>query len=109
MKKLASLIAVVFALVVITSGVYAAGKDTYEFKGGAVGKVTFDHKAHQGYGISCQKCHHKDEAGKEQGCTGCHNKDAKVKPKDAYHNSCKKCHEESKKGPTKCGDCHKKK
>jgi len=109
MKKIASVIAVVFVLIVVTSGVYAAGKDVIEFKGGAFGKVTFNHKAHQDMGISCNTCHHKDEAGKEQACSTCHTKDSKVKAKDAYHNSCKKCHEEGKKGPTKCGDCHKKK
>lgn len=108
MKKLLSSILVISVMVIFSSFVSAEMKETYELKGGAMGKVTFNHKAHQDMLKDCKICHHKDEAGKEQACYTCHTKDSKVKPKDAFHNNCQKCHKEMKKGPTGCKDCHKK-
>jgi len=108
MKKLTSLVLTLFVVAIFSAVVSAEMKDTYEFKGGAMGKVTFPHKAHQEMLKDCKICHHKDEAGKEQGCPTCHTNDSKVKMKDAAHNSCKKCHTEQGKGPKACKDCHKK-
>ena len=44
-------------------------------------------------------------------CSKCHSKaPGKIAEldKDWAHNTCKKCHSEGGKGPTKCGECHKK-
>lgn len=108
MKKIITAILVVSIMIMFSSFVSAEMKDTYEFKGGSMGKVSFSHKAHQDILKDCKICHHKDEAGKEKDCGTCHTKDSKVKSKDAFHNRCKKCHVEQKKGPTGCKDCHKK-
>jgi len=103
-----SAILVLVVMVAFSGIVSAQMKDSYEFKGGTMGKVSFNHKVHQEALKDCKVCHHKEEAGKEQSCGVCHTKDAKVKPKDAYHNSCMKCHKEMKKGPAGCKECHKK-
>jgi cytochrome c553 len=60
------------------------------------GNVSFPHKQHQDMLKDCSKCHAKgpgkiDDLGKEWA-----------------HKTCKGCHTEMKKGPTSCGDCHKK-
>ncbi len=60
------------------------------------GNVAFPHKQHQEALKDCKKCHEKGP-GKIEGFG-----------KDWAHKSCKGCHEELKKGPTKCGECHKK-
>lgn len=60
------------------------------------GNITFPHKQHQELLKDCKKCHEKGP-GKIEGFG-----------KDFAHKSCKGCHEEMKKGPTKCGECHKK-
>ena len=58
------------------------------------GNVTFNHKAHSAK-LECKLCHGNGAP-------------AKIAiDKDAAHKLCKGCHAE-KKGPTKCGDCHKK-
>jgi len=44
----------------------------------------------------CKKCHEKEPG-----------KIAELN-KDWAHKTCKGCHSEMKKGPTKCGECHKK-
>jgi hypothetical protein len=63
------------------------------------GNVPFPHKKHQ-------------EVKLEKGCTACHETDKGGKiaglGKDWAHKTCKGCHEEMKKGPVKCGECHKK-
>lgn len=102
MKKLIVLLSVV-AFVASVSVVIAA--DSIEFAGGKMGKVSFDHKAHQGVADDCTKCHHAGvDAGK---CTSCHGVDAAApKAKNAFHDQCKGCHKEMKKGPTKCKECH---
>ncbi len=60
------------------------------------GNITFPHKKHQELLKDCKKCHEKGP-GKIDGFG-----------KDFAHKNCKGCHEEMKKGPTKCGECHKK-
>jgi cytochrome c553 len=60
------------------------------------GKVTFTHKKHQELLKDCKKCHEKGP-GKIEGFG-----------KDWAHKTCKGCHTEMKKGPVKCGECHKK-
>ena len=77
--------------------------------------VVFPHKAHS-EANDCTVCHHTAK-GKDdiQSCFECHGKDpnapdpsvssAKENP---FHIMCRGCHKEQGKGPTKCGDCHKK-
>lgn len=60
------------------------------------GNVAFPHKMHQELLKDCKKCHEKGP-GKIEGFG-----------KDYAHKTCKGCHAEMKKGPTKCGECHKK-
>lgn len=61
------------------------------------GDVKFPHKAHQKAVPDCKKCHEKGP-GKIEG----------FGKEMAHGKGCKGCHEEMKKGPTKCGECHKK-
>ena len=63
------------------------------------GNVAFNHKAHADVkqAKGCKACHETDKGGKIAGMG-----------KDWAHKTCKGCHEEMKKGPTKCGECHKK-
>ncbi|RNC72755.1 MAG: cytochrome C [Desulfuromonadales bacterium] len=61
------------------------------------GDVKFPHKKHQEALKDCKKCHEKG-AGKIEG----------FGKELAHGKGCKGCHEEMKKGPTKCGECHKK-
>jgi len=103
-------------------------------KYGTRGQVQFNHDNHVGRqnpdpnsvfktpkGASCSGCHHTLDAvsGAPQlwKCSGCHRNSGDPKnPKGrdgdeqwsetAYHNLCIGCHVVSKKGPTKCGDCH---
>ncbi len=108
MKKISLIVVAMIITVFAAAMVFAATQDKYEFKGGAMGKVAFDHKKHQDSLKDCKTCHHKDEAGKETGCTKCHAKDSKVNTKQAFHDNCIKCHKDKKQGPTGCKDCHKK-
>ena len=59
------------------------------------GDVSFPHKTHLALG--CTKCHAAEAGGKieEMG-------------KDWAHKTCTGCHKEMAKGPSKCGECHKK-
>ena len=77
--------------------------------------VVFPHEAHA-KDIDCMVCHHKAKAKEDiQSCFECHGKDpaandptvtsAKENP---FHIRCRGCHKEQGKGPTNCGDCHKK-
>ena len=63
------------------------------------GNVSFPHKEHQSVKLTkgCTVCHETDKGGKIAGIG-----------KDWAHKTCKGCHEEMKKGPVKCGECHKK-
>ena len=75
------------------------------------GKVPFPHDTHMN--MDCAKCHH---TGGEPGkCTPCHKHntgDAGLSFKKVSHSTtargCAGCHLQSKAGPTKCADCHKK-
>jgi hypothetical protein len=60
------------------------------------GDVTFNHKVH----------------GEKLGCVACHGEGTPVKlelDKDKAHGLCLDCHKTKAAGPTKCGECHKKK
>ena len=102
---------------------------------GTLGEVQFDHKKHEAainpepkpefktkQGASCSGCHHTSSktAGIPQlvKCTLCHRSSGdtanpksagsdEIWSKPAFHNLCVSCHQASKKGPIKCGDCHK--
>ncbi len=83
-----------FAVVAFAGSAFAAAQDSYEYKGGSQGKVAFPHKAHM-----------------KLGCTKCHEGNSKkiAMNKSVGHDKlCWKCHKEMKKGPAKCGECHKK-
>ena len=117
MKKVASLVAVVIAVVFSLGVALAAPPDKMVIDKIKKTKsaVAYDHKAHGTKVKECKACHHKDEAGKEQKCSAasCHGAKAdgkKVELKEAFHKTCKDCHKKdaSKKAPTKCDDCHKK-
>lgn len=87
------IIVATLALVSFAGTVYAT--DVMEFPA-SMGKVTFNHKAHQDMLKECGKCHEKGP-GKIEGFG-----------KDWAHKTCKGCHGEMGKGPTGCKDCHKK-
>jgi predicted CXXCH cytochrome family protein len=63
------------------------------------GDVTFTHKKHQERLKGCTTCHKDAQGGKIENLS---------KKADA-HQLCVSCHETKKAGPTKCGQCHKKK
>lgn len=91
MKKMVTALALTLAFAV---NAMAADVITLPAKNG---NVSFPHKKHQELLKDCKKCHEKGP-GKIQGFG-----------KDLAHaKGCKGCHEEGKKGPTKCGECHKK-
>jgi ribosomal protein L40E len=83
------------ALVAFAGTALAAGPETITLPA-KNGNVTFPHKKHQTMLKDCKKCHAKAPG-----------KIAEL-GKDWAHNTCKKCHADGGKGPTKCGDCHKK-
>jgi len=87
-----SIIALI-ALATFAGTAFAA--DTIEFPA-SMGKVTFPHKMHQEALKDCKKCH-ESGPGKIEGFG-----------KEWAHKTCKGCHAEMKKGPVKCGECHKK-
>jgi hypothetical protein len=59
------------------------------------GNVTFKHTTHKD--VACEKCHGPGEA-----------KAIGKMEKDKAHAMCHACHKETKKGPQKCAECHKK-
>ncbi len=63
------------------------------------GNVAFPHKLHQELKLAkgCKACHETEKGGTIAGMG-----------KDWAHTTCKGCHAEMGKGPTKCGECHKK-
>ncbi len=91
MKKMVTALAVTLAFAV---NAMAADVITLPAKNG---NVSFPHKKHQELLKDCKKCHEKGP-GKIQG----------FGKELAHAKGCKGCHEEGKKGPTKCGECHKK-
>ena len=115
MKKVASLVAVIIAVVFSFGVALAAPPDKMVIDKIKKTKapVAYDHKAHSAKVKECKTCHHKDEAGKEQACSSakCHGAKAdgkKLEAKESFHKQCKGCHQKEKKGPTKCDECHKK-
>lgn len=85
------------AITLFTAGLaVAAGPATITLPA-KMGNVTFPHAKHQEMLKDCKKCHATAAGGKIEGFG-----------KDMAHKTCKGCHEEMKKGPTKCGECHKK-
>ncbi|MEI6205278.1 MAG: cytochrome c7 [Desulfuromonadales bacterium] len=85
-----------FALVAFAGTAFASGPETISLPA-KNGNVAFSHKKHQELVKNdCKKCHEKAPG-----------KIADL-GKDWAHNTCKKCHTDGGKGPTKCGDCHKK-
>ncbi|MDY0300078.1 MAG: cytochrome c3 family protein [Trichlorobacter sp.] len=82
------------ALIAFAGSAFAAAQDTYEYKGGSFGKVTFSHKTHAKLG--CKKCHEGAPAKIEMNKAVAHDK------------LCIVCHKAEKKGPVGCKDCHKK-
>lgn len=85
------IVAVALTLAFAASAVAA---DKVVYPAPSKGAVTFDHKAHQAK-AECKACHGDGAPGKI------------AIDKDSAHKLCKGCHA-STKGPTKCGDCHKK-
>jgi predicted CXXCH cytochrome family protein len=61
------------------------------------GNVTFEHSKHKDVKNACLACHSSEKGGKIEGFG-----------KEKAHNICKGCHEQTKAGPTKCSECHKK-
>ena len=89
MKKIA------IAMISIIAFAWSAfAADVIEFPA-KMGKVTFNHKAHQEKvkGV-CTTCHATAAGGKIEGFG-----------KDFAHKTCKGCHEKSG-GPMKCNECH---
>ena len=116
MKRVASLVAVIIAVVFSLGVALAAPPDKMVIDKIKKTKapVAYDHKAHSAKVPKCQACHHKDEAGKEQGCAAakCHGAKTEgkmVSAKEAFHKQCMDCHKKEKKGPVKCDECHPKK
>jgi len=77
--------------------------------------VVFPHKTHADTN-DCVVCHHTSK-GKDDvtSCFECHGKDPNANDpsvssakENPFHIRCKGCHKEQAKGPTKCGECHKK-
>ena len=84
----------------------------------AAGNVLFNHKIHsveEGYGLSCEDCHHElleGESDEAQACGECHDPDEgdEEVPRraDAFHQQCAGCHEDYEAGPVEkeCTLCH---
>jgi cytochrome c553 len=104
MKKLLILLTATVIVSFVTTAVIAATNGPSEVKfTPKMGTVTFNHTAHQGL-TECATCHH---TGDYAQCKSCHGvNDNAPKAKNAFHKLCKDCHKESKKGPTKCKECH---
>jgi len=95
MKRILTSVAVLSFL--CTGIALAAGPEVISLPA-KMGTVTFPHQKHQQMaGMACTKCHESDAGGKIAGFG-----------KDWAHKTCKGCHADLGKGPTKCGECHKK-
>ncbi len=113
MRKIATLVAVMVAVVFAVGVAVAAPPDkiTIDKIKKTKAAVAYNHKVHSEKVPKCQACHHKDAAGKEQACSSatCHGAQAegtKLDLKEAFHKQCKACHQKEKKGPQKCDECH---
>ena len=124
MKKIAAAAALLVAVCLLAAMAAAQG-DMVKIEGTAFGTperpaAAFKHDDHNGKAKldDCAACHHsfdkkgqlvrgEDSAGTP--CADCHAvKNAKGTPlMRAYHGMCKGCHEKAGKGPTACGQCHK--
>lgn len=93
MKKISAVVAML-AVTAFAGAAFAA--DVIEMPA-SNGKVSFTHKKHSEDLKDCTKCHENATGGKIAGLN-----------KDWAHKTCKGCHTEMKKGPVKCGECHKK-
>ncbi len=83
------------------------------------GNVLFNHKIHtveEGYGLSCEDCHHElldGDSDEPLQCGECHDPDEGDEdvPKlaDAFHQQCAGCHQDYEAGPLEeeCALCHK--
>ena len=89
---------ILLTISLFTAGIAFAADDAISLPA-KNGNVSFPHKKHQEVKLEkgCKACHDQDSGGKIAGLG-----------KDWAHKTCKGCHEDMKKGPTKCGECHKK-
>jgi cytochrome c553 len=92
MKRLVLIVAVLFATTAFAAAVAPKDAKVLEAK---QGNITFKHETHAA--VKCEVCH---GAGDPKAI-------AKM-DKEAGHKMCTECHKAEKKGPQKCGDCHKK-
>ncbi len=129
-RKLAWVVLVFCALVLVTAGVLTAAQQVADefmienkYKDDKKGPVKLSHKKHNEVDkVACTECHHDYKDGKNvwkdtdpvKKCAECHSPDKKQGNADklnlAFHKNCHTCHKEQKKGPYKnCNDCHQKK
>jgi c(7)-type cytochrome triheme protein len=109
MKFVATILAMVLAVVFSIGSALAVPAGKKEFAGGAMGKVTFDAKTHADKGLKCPDCHTSPKLWEMK-------KDANPKMTMADMNAgkaCGACHNEGKKAfsvkaPADCAKCHKK-
>lgn len=103
MKKFTIIAALIIAVAFVGSAMAVPPGKTAEFKGGAMGKVTFDGKFHADKGLKCNDCHTKVFQMKK-GST-------KMKMADINAGKfCGTCHNGTKAFATdvNCAKCHKK-
>jgi len=104
MRILTIILTLLIAVAFVGSAMAVPPGKTVDFKGGAMGKVTFDGKTHADKGLKCDACHTKVFQMKK----------GAVKIKMADHsggNFCFTCHKEGGKAFTfsgNCKKCHKK-
>src|SRR3989339_916299 len=103
MKKFTIIIALIIAVAFVGSAMAVSSGQKAEFKGGAMGKVTFDGKIHADKGLKCNDCH----------TNIFQMKHGTAKIKMADHNAgklCFSCHDGKKAFTSKenCAKCHKK-
>ena len=102
MRILTAVLAIMIAVVFVGSAMAVPPGKTAEFKGGALGKVTFDGKLHTDKGLKCNDCHTKLFQMKRE---------AKIKVADHKSDKfCYSCHNGTKAFATdgNCAKCHKK-
>lgn len=103
MKKFTIIAALIIAVAFVGSAMAVPPGKTAEFKGGAMGKVTFDGKIHADKGLKCNDCH----------TNIFQMKHGTAKIKIADHKAgkfCFSCHNGTKAFATdgNCAKCHKK-
>ena len=105
MKKFTIIVALIIAVAFVGSAMAVPPGKNVEFKGGAMGKVTFDGKTHADKGLKCDNCHKSN--------TPFAMKKGTAKMKIADHKAgkfCFSCHNGTKAFATdgNCAKCHKK-